>query len=293
MIPLLWFHITGGALALAGGYTALFARKGGRLHRAAGTLFVFAMLLMGATATVLAIAHGTMVIALGGPLVAYLVITAVTTLRPAPEGSRRLARSLMVVAFALAISFLAVGVRTLASATGSIDGVTAPPILLNGVVALFGGIGDARVMQSGPLRSGPRLARHLWRMCFACFMAAGSFFLGQADVIPEPLRILPLLALLAFLPILMMLWWLWRVRARRTDGIVTTPAHAQASLGLLVLLAALALAPDRRRDFPGRAGESSPRTSVTSESHGHRQQASFCRVHSHTKCTAFRTPRSG
>ncbi|HWF84419.1 MAG TPA: hypothetical protein VG222_06220 [Vicinamibacterales bacterium] len=50
--------------------------------------------------------------------------------------------------------------------------------------------GDVRVMRSGALRGGRRLARHLWRMCFALFIAAGSFFVA-------------------------MFYWLWRVRARR------------------------------------------------------------------------------
>jgi hypothetical protein len=44
---------------------------------------------------------------------------------------------------------------------------------------------------------------------------SGSFFLGQADELPEPLRVFPLLAVPAFLPLLVMLYWLWRVRVRQ------------------------------------------------------------------------------
>ena len=36
--------------------------------------------------------------------------------------------------------------------------------------------GDVRILRFGMPRGGPRLARHLWRMCFALFIAAGSFF---------------------------------------------------------------------------------------------------------------------
>ena len=32
--------------------------------------------------------------------------------------------------------------------------------------------GDLHVLRSGMPRGGPRLARHLWRMCFALFIAA-------------------------------------------------------------------------------------------------------------------------
>jgi len=60
-----------------------------------------------------------------------------------------------------------------------------------------------------------RLARHLWRMCFAMFVATGSFFLGQAKVFPEPIRIFPLLALLVVATLVVSFYWLWRVRIRK------------------------------------------------------------------------------
>jgi peptidoglycan/LPS O-acetylase OafA/YrhL len=71
------------------------------------------------------------------------------------------------------------------------------------------------MIRAGGLRGASRLARHLWRMCFALFIAALSFFLGQSDEIPEPLRILPLLALPVLMVLVTMLYWLWRVRRRR------------------------------------------------------------------------------
>ncbi len=52
-------------------------------------------------------------------------------------------------------------------------------------------------------------------MSFSLFIASGSFFLGQARVIPKPLRIYPLLEALALLPLAAMVYWLWRVRGKR------------------------------------------------------------------------------
>jgi hypothetical protein len=88
-----------------------------------------------------------------------------------------------------------------------------------GAVALLAAIGDARIMRFGLPRSGPRLARHLWRMCFALFIAAGSFFSIRervAKILPEsfttgPMRALPILLLFGT-----MFFWLWRVRRHRT-----------------------------------------------------------------------------
>jgi hypothetical protein len=85
-------------------------------------------------------------------------------------------------------------------------------------VLFLAAIGDLRILRSGMPRGGPRLARHLWRMCFALFIAAGSFFSIRervARVLPEPfttgsMRALPILLLFAA-----MFYWLWRVRRRR------------------------------------------------------------------------------
>jgi hypothetical protein len=95
--------------------------------------------------------------------------------------------------------------------------------LVNALVLLLGAAGDVRVLRSGPLTGTRRLARHLWRMCYAMFTATGSFFLGQAKVIPEPLRFGPLLLVLAFLPLPAMFYWLWRVRRRPTTLVTRVP----------------------------------------------------------------------
>jgi hypothetical protein len=52
-------------------------------------------------------------------------------------------------------------------------------------------------------------------MCFALFIAALSFFIGQAKVIPEPYRNRGLLALPVLAVLVTMLYWLWRVRRKR------------------------------------------------------------------------------
>jgi hypothetical protein len=48
-----------------------------------------------------------------------------------------------------------------------------------------------------------------------------SFFLGQAKVIPKPIRIPALLALPVLAVLVTLFYWLWRVRIRRSlRGIV-------------------------------------------------------------------------
>ena len=55
-------------------------------------------------------------------------------------------------------------------------------------------------------------------MCFALFIAAGSFFSIRARVarvLPEPFTTAPMRIVAMLLPFLAMLYWLWRVRSRR------------------------------------------------------------------------------
>ena len=90
------------------------------------------------------------------------------------------------------------------------------PFFMFGIVGALAAAGDVRVMRSGALTGASRIARHLWRMSCALFVAALSFFIGQAQVFPKPVRILPLLAVPVLAVLVTMLYWLWRVRLRRS-----------------------------------------------------------------------------
>ncbi|HEX6369706.1 MAG TPA: hypothetical protein VF006_12370 [Longimicrobium sp.] len=223
-------HILAGLLALAAGYAALFAAKGARLHRRSGMVFVYAMVVMGVSATVISAVRGLQVTMFGGVLVVYLVLTALTTVRPPTAASRRVDSGAMVLAMMLAAVFIFLGLRVLASPGGTMGGVPAPPIFMNGAVALLAGVADLRVLRAGGIWGPRRLARHLWRMCFALWIAAGSFFLGQADEFPQALRIYPLLAIPALAPLAAIAYWQWRLRGRRP---ARTPDPLRAPAGHL------------------------------------------------------------
>jgi len=216
-------HVAAGALALVTGFVALYAAKGQTLHRKSGILFVYAMLTMSILGMLLAATRGGAWGAVNfraGLLTAYLVVTALTTVRPLAAGARWLDVGGMLVALAVGLISLTFGFEALASG-GKRNGVPAFPFFLFGVVGLVASVGDLRMIRSGALRGASRLTRHLWRMSFALFIAAMSFFFGQAKVIPKPIRIPALLALPVLAVLVTMLYWLWRVRIRRTfRGIV-------------------------------------------------------------------------
>jgi hypothetical protein len=64
----------------------------------------------------------------------------------------------------------------------------------------------------GGISGAPRIARHLWRMCFALFVAASSIFLARQHIFPAVLRTTGVLFLLSFFPLMVMIFWLVRVR---------------------------------------------------------------------------------
>ncbi|NIR45230.1 MAG: DUF2306 domain-containing protein [Gemmatimonadetes bacterium] len=211
----LLIHILAGGLALIAGFVAIYAAKGATLHRKSGTLFVYAILAMALCGIVLAVGRNAAP-AMNIPAAAltlYLVVTALITVRPPAAGSRPLHLGLMLVASAVSLSSLKFGVEALADG-GTRKGIPAFPFFLFGVVGLLATVGDVRVIRNGALRGAGRLARHLWRMSFALFVVTMSFFIGQAQVIPRPIRIPGLLALPVLAVLITMSYWLWRVRIR-------------------------------------------------------------------------------
>jgi len=100
-----------------------------------------------------------------------------------------------------------------------LNGVPFPMYFFLATVWIVAALGDLRILRFGAPRGGPRLARHLWRMCFALFIAAGSFFSIRARVakiLPKPFTTGPMRALPILLLFGAMFYWLWRVRARRS-----------------------------------------------------------------------------
>ncbi|HEX2207534.1 MAG TPA: DUF2306 domain-containing protein [Longimicrobium sp.] len=215
MRTMLLIHVAGGGVGIVTGYLALFAPRGADLHRRAGVVFVGSMLTMALAGTWLAVGEAQLGNITAGLLTAYLVVTALTTMRPSTAASRRVERGAMIVALATGVASLSLALQSVLTGEGTRDGVPVVMYLLFGVIALLSGLSDLPVMRAGGVRGPRRLRRHLWRMCFALFIATGSFFLGQADEFPERLRVWPVLSVLAFAPLVLMVYWLWRVRARR------------------------------------------------------------------------------
>ena len=194
-LPLL-VHVAAGITGLLTGFLALSLVKGSEGHRRIGRVFVTAML----------------------------------TVRPWTAESRRLLVAATVTAALGGLYTLGGGIALAAKGLSVYDGVTVPAMFIFGTITVLAALSDVGVIRRGGLTGTPRLVRHIWRMCYALFIASGSFFLGQAQVFPKAYRIFPLLAIPAFAPIVIMLYWIWRVRLRRSlQGLVLRTREAQAA----------------------------------------------------------------
>lgn len=221
---LLPIHIAAGGLAIVLGAVALTAKKGGPVHRRSGLLFVAAMLVTGVTASILGFRKSpTDGNVMAGALTAYFVGTAWTTVRPASRWTRRIDAVALTVVVGLALGAIVGGVKGVNDPGLSPGGV---PFRTIGVMSFFlatvmllAAAGDVRIMRFGMPRGRPRLARHLWRMCFALFIAAASFFSIRervATILPGPFTTGPMRALPIVLLFGAMFYWLWRLRGRGT-----------------------------------------------------------------------------
>ena len=219
---LLSIHIAAGMLAIVLGAVALSVKKGGTLHRRGGMLFVYAMIVMGVTASALEYVQSAVAANMVAAILSlYFVGTALTTVRQPSRWTGVINIAALIVALGLAILAFAGGVRGVNDPGLSSGGVPSRTIgvmsFILAAVLLLAAAGDVRIMRSGMPRGGARLARHLWRMCFALFIAAGSFFSIRervAKILPEPFTSGPMRALPILLLFGSMFYWLWRVRRR-------------------------------------------------------------------------------
>jgi uncharacterized membrane protein len=186
MILVLAVHMWTGALGLLTGTAALLFRKGSGPHRAAGAVFVISMLLMAASATVIAIARSIPGSAVGGLMAFYMIATAWMSAHRKDGETGAFEVGAFIMAVGIAISLVSSAVLI---ATGRIVAenayIATATYGVSGVMALCAA-GDLSVILRRGLAGRQRIARHLWRMCFGLFIAAGSFAAQGTKMLPVP-----------------------------------------------------------------------------------------------------------
>ncbi len=211
---LLWMHIIGGGAGIATGAIAIASRKGGKIHRAVGRAFFWVMLVCYTVAAGVApfLDDGQRPNTIAGVMALYLLLTG----RAAAQRPEIKAGVYQVVGLVAALTIAGAGALFMKmgadSPAGTIDGSPPEAFVVFMAAGLFAAAGELHVLVRRTLSGRARIARHLWRMCFSLFIASGSFFLGQMQVMPQWMResAIPYVAALA--PLGAMLLWLVLVR---------------------------------------------------------------------------------
>jgi hypothetical protein len=210
--PLLLLHIIAGTLGMLSGFVTAFLRKGSRRHGLAGNVFVVSMMSLGATGMYLATRKHQPGNILGGALTFYLVTTAWLTARRRDGEPGILDWGALLIVLGIAAFEMTYGLEAAMSPTGLKYDYPPWPYLIFGSIAVLATVGDIRMLVRGGIAGSQRLARHLWRMCFALFIAAASIFLARQQLFPAILQRTGVLVFLSVLPLLLLIFWLFRVR---------------------------------------------------------------------------------
>ena len=209
----LFGHIGGGTVGMISGCVAMFAPKGGRAHKLAGTVFFIAMLTMAGIAAVVApmLDEARWTNTTAAIFTLYLVATAWVTVRRGPGMIGRFER--VIVLLPLGIAAMGLGLKLAGTAVPRPEDFAT--VYIFAVVSAMAAAADLTMIRRGGLKGAPRVARHLWRISAALFVATGSFFFGQADVLPQVIRSSAIPTVLGLAPLVLMVFWLVRIRLPR------------------------------------------------------------------------------
>jgi hypothetical protein len=214
-------HIAGGSLGLVSGLIAVFAAKGGKLHRAAGNVFFASMTLMAIFALYLALAIPDQLVNVFIAIFAfYLIGTGWLTVRRPERTTGAVEAVALVVALLLCAPFailsfqLAAHLPTLVKSAVPFEGPVLAAIYIFTGILLTAALSDAIVLMQRGVAGANRIARHLWRMCLGLALAAGSAFTNGLPRLAPPGVHMPFWAM--FGPqlgvIALLFFWLARVR---------------------------------------------------------------------------------
>ncbi|WP_194868206.1 hypothetical protein [Pseudoalteromonas sp. PPB1] len=201
-------HIITGSVAFAAGATAIAVAKGKSLHASAGTWFVYTMLIMAVSGTMIAILQPMIITAIAGTFTTYLVLSGWLAVKSAPNTQGRFDYTFPVCSLLIVIACVYFSNQAGTSQAEIKHGISAYDYYFFAILAALSFIGDMRLVYAQGLASTPRLMRHLWRMCFALFISVGSFVSqGAAKMLPQSFVDSGVLELPGLVILLIIVYW--------------------------------------------------------------------------------------
>jgi len=219
---LMVIHIAIGVFLLFTGVAAISLKKGSKLHRLAGNIFVISMLLIVANGTYLGffiLDYGRSAVILSinnGLIAAYLAATSWLTIKRKENTTGML--DILACGFILSVASLSFYAGWFTPAPDVELEFVLPTVIYNSVAGLlmFFALLDLSVIFRGGIGGKQRIARHLWRMLFSFLIATTILFIANAATFPDSIRAIkvfsiPLLSYAPIAVILVMVFWLIKV----------------------------------------------------------------------------------
>lgn len=181
-------HFWIGCFALVCGLAAFSVRKGGRMHKAAGTGFMGAMVLLSLSGLWLSLARDILFTVFLSLLALHAVVTGWAAARPATALSRLVTISAWPASGLLTLGAIMGGLIAGAASGGALNGLAPGAFYTIAAVSAVLCVFDWRYASAAAPSRPRRLTRHLGRVGFSMFLAAAIFFFGNSHVLPEALR---------------------------------------------------------------------------------------------------------
>ena len=191
----------------------------------AGNVFFISMLTMSGCGAYMALMKSQVSNVFGGLLTFYMVATAWVTARRRDGGTGIYGWVGLLAALGLGAVMVSFGIAAAMSPTSTKADAPAGMYFVFGSLALLAAAGDIRMLRRGGVFGVQRIARHLWRMCFALFVASASLFLSRPHLFPAVLSRTHVLFVLGVLPLILMIFWLFRIRFKNAFKITALPAR--------------------------------------------------------------------
>jgi hypothetical protein len=200
-------HIIAGGLGILSGFAAMLFAKGSPRHLLAGNVYTVSMLVMCASAFIVAaFIRPEKLNLLAAILTFYLVASAWLTVRGRPDGPGRLEYAAMAIGGLAAT----LGIVFASRASGGL----AAGYTIFGAIAAASVASDIRYALRRAITHTQRLVRHLWRMGFTLCIATASLFLGQAKHLPAWVTAPKVNVWITLLSVGLLVYWWFRVRRR-------------------------------------------------------------------------------
>ena len=209
----LYLHIGAGSVGILSGAAAFVFRKGTPLHRLIGKIFVISMLIMSGIGAVVApfLPTPERASVIAGILTFYLVLSSWMAVKRKPGELGKFDHGLLLTSLSITGAGAYFFWLAMQSPRGMLDGQPGAAFLMFVIIGSLAAVGDLRLIIQRGVTGATRLARHLWRMTVALFIAANSLFLGQPQVFPKAVQKSGWLNVPALLILALLLYWLGHV----------------------------------------------------------------------------------